>query len=196
MSLRKFTCRNGSRFEGSERWTSTNGRWTPSRASRRAPRPVPPRPGRPRQVQVGALRDGPAGHAAALRGAPASAAAIPASTASARTSARTTTPSAVGGTQRTRPPATLLSQAPPVGEPGDPRRPPGGRHAQAAPDVHGPAQPVRHRLPVEDAAVAGRGLDGMADGVTEVEPDPPGRLAFVGGHDLALCPGPALAPLR
>src|SRR3990170_1173747 len=73
--------------------------------------PVDLRLARAQQVQVRALQDEHAGHAAALRGAPASAAAIPASTASAGTSSRTTTPSAVGSTQRRRPPATFLSPA-------------------------------------------------------------------------------------
>ena len=35
-SARKLTCRNGSRVAGSERWTSQNGRSTPSSASRSA----------------------------------------------------------------------------------------------------------------------------------------------------------------
>ena len=39
-SWRKFTCRNGSRVDGSDRWTSQNGRSTPSSASRRATRRV------------------------------------------------------------------------------------------------------------------------------------------------------------
>ena len=36
MSCRKLTCRNGSRVDGSDRWTSTNGRCTASSASRSA----------------------------------------------------------------------------------------------------------------------------------------------------------------
>ena len=99
------------------------------------------------------------------------------------TSSRTTTPSAVGSTQRSRPAACFLSvarwprtvvervgqrlgrQPERVEQPLDPLRPLRRRHAERDADPGRGAQPVGHRLAVEQPAVPGRRLERVAQRV-------------------------------
>ena len=126
-------------------------------------------------------------------------------------------PTRVGSTQRSRPAACFLSAASgrarsrasrgAASSQGRARR---GRRAIRRPRSGGVtptaladrargAQPVGHSLAVEQVAIAGRGLHGMPDRVSEVERDPAAigaPFALVSRDDLDLRPAGSLDELR
>ena len=132
-------------------------------------------------------------------------------------SGRTSTPSAVGRTQRSRPPAVLLvgrevvehviegvgerlpRQAQRVQQAGDPRRALRRRDLGLDADPARGAKPVRDGFPVQQLREPGRGLHGMAERVAQVERDPTAArpaFALVGDDDFDLRPGTSLHELR